>query len=85
MGGRSSAVKGKRAQKKNLKHEKKVVLHGKNAAASEEVENRSEVSNVEPTVSSEVELEDGKALPIDFMISVISCYFFVILGGQDAP
>lgn len=59
-GGRSSAVKGKRAQKKNFKHEKKVVLHGKNAAASEEVENRSEISNVEPTVSSDIdELEDG--------------------------
>ncbi|KAJ8437631.1 hypothetical protein Cgig2_005382 [Carnegiea gigantea] len=57
---RSSAVKGKRAQKKNFKREKKVVLHGKNAAASEEVENRSEISNVEPTVSSDIEeLEDG--------------------------
>lgn len=53
---RSSGVKGKRAQKKNLKlDKKKVLVDGNNAAASEEVENRSDISNVEPTVSSDID------------------------------
>lgn len=49
---RPSSTKGKRAQKKTSRSVRKESLEGKTASASEDVENRSDLSDVEPTVSS---------------------------------
>lgn len=60
---RSTSAKGKRAQKKTSKTDRRESLEGKAASASEDVENRSDISNAEPTVSSGSDgLESGNVL-----------------------
>lgn len=67
---RSSSAKGKGAPKKILKHEKKGVLEGKTATASKEVENLSDVSNFEPTVSSDIDEPESGDLKKDIVDKV---------------
>ncbi|XP_021854385.2 sister chromatid cohesion protein PDS5 homolog A [Spinacia oleracea] len=62
---RPSSVKGKRSQKKTSRTDQRDSLEGKTASAAEDVENRSDysdISNAEPTVSSASDvLESGDA------------------------
>ena len=61
-----SRIKGKRAQKKTSRTDLSDGLEEKEASASEDVENRSDVSNAEPTISSGSDgHESGETLPFE--------------------
>ncbi|XP_021766736.1 sister chromatid cohesion protein PDS5 homolog A-A-like isoform X1 [Chenopodium quinoa] len=55
------SVKGKRSQKKTSTNDQRDGLEGKIASASDDVENRSDISNAEPTVSSGSDGRSGDA------------------------